>query len=250
MGQDVPDKAFLCMDTVVDGDNPRVSWLAEQISREDPVATAERCFTFVRDEILHSVDFKREEMPVAASAVLDAGSGLCLAKSHLLVALWRACGLPAGFCYQRLVFDADRGLYVTHGLAAVCLPEFGWYRCDARGNTKAGIDCVFTPDTESLAYTPVDHGEYDFPYIWAEPWPEVVAGLRGLASLSAYLARPIDAVPPKGDVMRESVRAAHRDTIVHEDSSNRAGPPNEARSKRATTSSSTGRQDPHSGQRH
>ena len=57
MGQDVPDKAFLRLDTGVDGDNSRIRWVAEQITREDPVATAERGFAFVRDEILHSVDF-------------------------------------------------------------------------------------------------------------------------------------------------------------------------------------------------
>lgn len=239
MGHCVPDKAFLHMDAVVDGDNPRVRWVAEQLTREDPVATAERCFTFVRDEILHSVDFKREGMPVSASAVLDAGSGLCLAKSHFLVALWRACGFPAGFCYQRLLFGAAGGAYVTHGLAAVWLPAFGWYRCDARGNTKDGIDCGFTPGTESLAYIPTHDGEHDFPYVWSEPWPEVVAGLRSLASLSDYLARPIDAVPPEGDVVRESIRASHCDTTAYKASSDRPDAPDEVRSKRAATSSLT-----------
>ena len=33
--------------------------------------------------------------------------------------------------------------------------------------------------------------------IWSKPWPEVVAGLSGLASLSDYLAQPIDAGPPE-----------------------------------------------------
>ncbi len=117
-------------------------------------------------------------MPVSASAVLDAGSGLCLAKSHLLVALWRACGLPAGFCYQRLLFDTDGGLYVTHGLAAVWLPAFGWYRCDARGNTKEGIDCAFTPGTESLAYTPTHDGEYD-PLIFGHLVQALAGGCGG-----------------------------------------------------------------------
>lgn len=223
VGQGVPDKAFLGMDSVIDGDNPRVRWVAEQITREDPVATAERAFTFVRDEILHSVDFKREEMPVAASAVLDAGSGLCLAKSHLLAALWRACGLSAGFCYQRLLLDADSGLYVTHGLAAVWLPALGWYRCDARGNTKAGIDCAFTPGTESLAYAPARDGEQDFPYVWSEPWPEVVAGLGGLASLTDYLAQPLDALPPEGPVTRVPISTTSGGTAITKASSKGMG---------------------------
>ncbi len=132
-------------------------------------------------------------MPVSASAVLDAGSGLCLAKSHLLVALWRACGLPAGFCYQRLLFDTDGGLYVTHGLAAVWLPAFGWYRCDARGNTKEGIDCAFTPGTESLAYTPAHDGEYDSliygPSLGRRLW-RVSAVLRACPTISLSRSTP------------------------------------------------------------
>ncbi len=208
MNNHTPDEAFLRMDAVIDGQSPRVRWVAEQLAWNDAAMTAERCFTFVRDEILHSVDFQRDEVPVSASAVLDAGSGLCLAKSHLLVALWRACGLPSGFCYQRLLFNADSDRYVTHGLAAVWLPGLGWYRCDARGNTKPGIECVFTPGTERLAYAPVREGERDFPYVWSEPWPEVVAGLEGLTHLSQYLARPIDAAPPAADRQYERVRAA------------------------------------------
>ena len=204
-----PHRAFLRMDAVVDGDNPRIRWVAEQLTRDDPAATAERCFTFVRDEILHSMDFAREELPVSASAVLDTGSALCFGKSHLLVALWRACNLPSGFCYQRLRFDdVDPNHYATHGLAAVWLPRFGWYRCDARGNTKPGIECVFTPGTENLAYAPTHEGEQDYPDAWAQPWPQVVADLEGMTSLSHYLARPIDAIPPAADHLRERARAA------------------------------------------
>ncbi|AWP24719.1 transglutaminase family protein [Acidiferrobacter sp. SPIII_3] len=204
-----PHKAFLRMDAVVDGDNPRVRWVAEQLTRDDPVATAERCFTFVRDEILHSVDAAREELPVSASAVLDTGSALCFGKSHLLVALWRACGLPSGFCYQRLRFDdANPDRHATHGLAAVWLPRSGWYRCDARGNTKPGIECLFTPGTESLAYMASEEGERDYLDVWAQPWRQVLGDLLGMRSVSEYLARSIDAVPPTADHLRERVRAA------------------------------------------
>ncbi|WP_338430147.1 transglutaminase domain-containing protein [Synechococcus elongatus] len=38
--------------------------------------------------------------------MLEYRTGYCYAKSHLLVALLRACSIPAGFCYQRLSFDA------------------------------------------------------------------------------------------------------------------------------------------------
>ncbi len=54
----------------------------------------------VRDNVSHTRDASREEVTCAASEVLAAGTGICYAKSHLLAALLRAVGIPAGFCYQ------------------------------------------------------------------------------------------------------------------------------------------------------
>lgn len=60
-----------------------------------------------------------------ASEVLLEGTGFCYAKCQLLVAMLRANGIPAGFCYQRLMRDDTGTTFVLHGLAAVHLPETG-----------------------------------------------------------------------------------------------------------------------------
>ena len=80
--------------------------------RSEPLAVTRACFEWVRDEIQQCVDYGRDELTCAASEVLRAGTGFCYAKSHLLVALLRTNGLPAGLCSQRLARDAelwDRG---------------------------------------------------------------------------------------------------------------------------------------------
>jgi transglutaminase-like putative cysteine protease len=105
------------------------------------------------------------------------GSGYCYAKSHLLAALLRANGLPAGFCYQRLSLDAGGAQYCLHGLNAVWLPAVGWYRIDPRGN-RGDVNAQFTPPVEQLAFSPNSAGEADLPEIWADPLPVVVNALR------------------------------------------------------------------------
>ncbi|MEW8276262.1 MAG: transglutaminase family protein, partial [Candidatus Thiodiazotropha taylori] len=97
----------------------------------------------------------------------------CYAKSHLLAALLRANGIPAGLCYQRLTIEDDKPPFCLHGLNAVYLPEFGWYRIDARGN-KEGVEAQFTPPREQLAFPVVVQGEADFSEVWSEPLMEVV----------------------------------------------------------------------------
>lgn len=137
----------------------------------------ERCFKFVRDEIQHSWDFRRNPVTCKASEVLEHGTGYCYAKSHLLAALLRANGIPAGFCYQRLSVEDFGPPYSLHGLNAVFLPEFGWHRIDARGN-KQGVQAEFCPPVEKLAFALQDPEERDLPEIWAEPHPAVIATLE------------------------------------------------------------------------
>lgn len=83
----------------------------------------------------------------------------------------RSIGVPAGFCYQGLVFDdlCDRRI-VLHGLAGVYIKELDiWVRLDARGN-KPGINAQFSLTEERLAF-PVrkELGEYDINIIYSEP---------------------------------------------------------------------------------
>jgi arginase family enzyme len=187
-------QAFLAASDVVDFHHPQVTQLARTLAAGTPEATARQCFEWVRDRIQHSIDFKREEVSCSASEALALGTGLCIAKSHLLVALLRANGIPAGFCYQRLTLRDAGSPFCTHGLVAVWLQEHGWYRCDARGN-KATVHCEFTPGRENLAFPVVNEGEHLYPRIWAQPWPDLVRRMRALPSISAYCVAPIDATP-------------------------------------------------------
>ncbi len=141
------------------------------------IAIAKSCFEWVRDEIKHIDDYDIQTISCSASEVLVSGSGICYAKSHLLAALLRANSIPAGFCYQRLSRDDNGPPFCLHGLNAVYLPEFGWYRIDARGN-KEGVNSQFIPPKEQLAFSVQVEGETDFQEIWPDPVPLVVNALR------------------------------------------------------------------------
>lgn len=170
---------FLRSTDIVDWQHPDVCSLAESLAAglDDPVEIARRCFVWVRDEIKHSRDYRLSPVTCSASEVLKAGSGYCYAKSHLLAALLRANGIPAGLCYQRLSRDENGEPYSLHGLNAVYLPEYGWYRIDARGN-RPGVKAEFCPPKEQLAFPIKLPGEADLPEIWPDPLPVVVEALR------------------------------------------------------------------------
>jgi transglutaminase-like putative cysteine protease len=170
---------FLQPTEVIDWVHPAVSSKARELAEDTTgtLETAKRCFEWVRDSIQHSSDFRRNPVTCAASAVLRSGTGYCYAKSHLLAALLRANGIPAGFCYQRLSIDDTGDAYSLHGLNAVYLPEFGWYRVDSRGN-KRGVNAQFSPPVEQLAFHLRFPLEKSFPEILPDPLPVVVTALR------------------------------------------------------------------------
>jgi len=62
-------------------------------------------------------------------------------------------------------------------LNAVYLEDYGWYRCDSRGN-KTGVNAQFTPPHEALAFPIREPEECDLPEIWAEPLPVVTEVLE------------------------------------------------------------------------
>lgn len=148
---------------------------------------AQRCFAFVRDEIKHSWDYRMNPVTCVASDVLLHGTGYCYAKSHLLAALLRANGIPAGLCYQRLSIDGEGAPFCLHGLNAVYLPAHGWYRIDARGN-KPGVDAAFCPPQVQLAFPIRLQGECDFSEIRVEPLPNVVKVLTEAATVEEVFA--------------------------------------------------------------
>ena len=167
---------FLESSKYLDWENPAILKLAHKLSEKNEIATAKNCYEWVRDNIKHSWDYKLDPVTCKASDVLKHGTGYCFAKSHLLAALLRANKIPAGLCYQRLSINEDGAPYSLHGLNAVYLKDFGWYRIDARGN-KQGVNAQFLPPTEQLAFPVIDDHEQDFPDILAEPIDVVVRAL-------------------------------------------------------------------------
>ncbi|WP_239649943.1 transglutaminase-like domain-containing protein [Methylocucumis oryzae] len=137
---------FIAPNSVIDWQHPLILAKARQLAEgeNDEVVIARRCFEFVRDEIKHSWDYRLNPVTCLASDVLRYGTGFCYAKSHLLAALLRANQIPAGLCYQRLRLDPDTNSFCLHGLNAVYLKRYGWYRIDAHGN-KPGVEAAFLP---------------------------------------------------------------------------------------------------------
>ena len=179
---------YLQASDVIDWQHPEIMALARKLAAGHPTtaAIAQGCFEWVRDEIRHSFDYQMNPITCRASDVLRYKTGYCYAKSHLLAALLRAKGIPAGFCYQRLSIDDQGAPYCLHGLNAVYLPETGWYRIDARGN-RNGVNAQFTPPQEQLAFKLQFPAEADFPAILAHPLPQVVTALQAYATWDAML---------------------------------------------------------------
>jgi transglutaminase-like putative cysteine protease len=179
---------YLQASEVIDWQHPTILELAQQIAsghqRSETITEgycqqqiAKACFEWVRDEIRHSCDYQMNPVTCRASDVLQYKTGFCYAKSHLLAALLRANSIPVGFCYQRLSIDDKGAPYSLHGFNAVCLPEVGWYRVDARGN-REGVNAQFTPPKEQLAFKTQFPEEADFQPIFSEPLGVVVEALQ------------------------------------------------------------------------
>jgi len=171
-------KAYLENSDYIDWKHPLVITKAAELAEGclGDESIAKRCFEFVRDAIKHSWDYPLNPVTCKASDVLINETGYCYAKSHLLAALLRANAIPAGLCYQRLTAGTDGTPHCLHGLNAVYLKQYGWYRVDARGN-KSGVAAEFCPPMEKLAFPIVDALERDFQEIWAEPLPLVIKAL-------------------------------------------------------------------------
>jgi transglutaminase-like putative cysteine protease len=180
---------FLASTDVVDWYHADVRTLAWYLAggETELVEVARRCFEWVRDEIRHSVDAGDTTVTCSASEVLLQRTGFCYAKSHLLAAMLRANGIPAGFCYQRLSIDGVGSPFCLHGLNAALLPNHGWYRIDPRGN-KPGVDAQFMPPHERLAFPIQYPGELLFPEIHVKPLPMVVDALRRFCTVAEVAA--------------------------------------------------------------
>jgi transglutaminase-like putative cysteine protease len=188
---------YLRCSDIVDFDDPAVAVLGDAVSGGDDVAVLRRAFELVRDRFPHSYDAGAEAgIACSASDVVRLGHGLCYAKSHLLAALLRYNGIPAGFCYQRM--KSERGGFILHGFNAVCVGDI-WVRIDARGNNDR-VCVEFNLDEDMLAY-PVDKsaGECAFPVVFPKPDPGLVRALRsGAGRRLQDIALPGDLSCPLG----------------------------------------------------
>jgi transglutaminase-like putative cysteine protease len=187
---------YLKCTPIIDWETPAIIDQTQAITRSLTRDTekARTLFEWVRDAIPHSWDIGTDVVTCAASEVLQQRTGLCYAKSHLLAAMLRCVGIPAGFCYQVFRRHPPYHGLALHGLNGLYLPSLAcWVRVDARGNTGT-IDAQFSLTEERLAF-PIDphQGEFLYETIYTDPAPEVVAVLRGFTSLRVlwpYLPAP------------------------------------------------------------
>jgi transglutaminase-like putative cysteine protease len=183
---------FLRSTDVIDHEEPVVRDTAHRLAKASvgKGEIARACFQWVRDTIPHTSDHALDPISCSASEVLELGTGFCYAKSHLLAALLRANGIPAGLVYQRL--RSDDGSFCLHGLNAVWLSEGAWYRLDARG-ARAGLRSEFSPPVECLPFAVTEPGETLFAGVWADPADVVVDALRRHRTRAELLAHLPDA---------------------------------------------------------
>lgn len=191
---------YLKPSEIIDYEDPKILFTAQMLMErmiheldENPEAAlpdpemqlAWVTYEYVRDRISHSWDINSSEITLKASDVLSRKHGLRYAKSHLLAALLRANGIPAGLCYQYLRLDGtEQTELILHGLNAVYFSSIGrWIRLDARGN-KTGVAAEFSVDEEKLAF-PVQPclGETDIPIIFSGPDRTVMRSLQKYGSL-------------------------------------------------------------------
>lgn len=173
---------YLKYDSVIDYNNKAIMELADMLLKraDSELDFIRNVYGFVRDHISHSADINADIITCAASEVLEAGHGICFTKSHLLAAVLRCKGVPAGFCYQKLILDDEAAsVLVYHGLNGVYVKDYKkWIRLDARGN-KPGVNAQFSIETERLAF-PVrsERGEVDCFVVFPDPDIEILKRLR------------------------------------------------------------------------
>jgi transglutaminase-like putative cysteine protease len=168
---------YLKSSVAIDWQHSNIINKAQEITAglDSDIAKAKSLFEWVRDCVPHSADIDADIVTFTASEVLEQGTGICYAKSHLLAAMCRSVGIPAGLCYQTCANDPPETGMVLHGFNGIYLASIDrWIRVDPRGNTGE-IDAQFSLEQERLAFPPNPQlGEYIFDGIWSEPVPEVV----------------------------------------------------------------------------
>ena len=173
---------YLKADDVIDYRNKSIMQLADALFQKanNELEFIKMSYEFVRDNISHSADIKEDIITCAASEVLEAGHGICFAKSHLLAALLRCKSIPTGFCYQKISLNEGiTPVLVYHGLNGVYMKELKkWIRLDARGN-KNGVNAQFSIEEEQLAYAIcAEKGEEDDFTVYPNPDKKILEKLK------------------------------------------------------------------------
>jgi transglutaminase-like putative cysteine protease len=183
VSNDIQD--YLNPSVAIDWQHPDIIDRTERVTAglDNDLARVQSLFEWVRDKIPHSQDINSDLVTFTASEVLIEGTGICYAKSHLLAAMCRSIGIPAGLCYQTCADDTPESNLVLHGLNAIYLAQIDrWIRVDPRGNTGE-IDAQFSLTAERLAFPPNPKlGEFIYAEIWSEPVPEIVEALTKFTS--------------------------------------------------------------------
>lgn len=172
-------QVYLKCGGIINLEDYAISKLADELFREaaDETDVVRKAYEYVRDSISHSADIDADEITCTASEVLKAGHGICFAKSHLLAVILRCKGVPAGFCYQKLLLDDDTApVLIYHGLYIKSVGR--WIRLDARGN-KIGVNAQFSIGAEQLAFfIRPEKGEQDCMTIYPIPAQLIVSRLK------------------------------------------------------------------------
>ncbi len=182
----VPDRSerdrYLEDTIVVDWQTPKVLERARDLCSPKPgqAPGIRAAWGFVRDEIGDSLSDGRDVLTCNASHVLREGTGLSYAKSHLLAALLRARGFPAGFGYQRLRDGETRSGFALHGFVGVWVGELDtWVALDpcAEPAAPAGDDFLAGPVSWARIPDP-EAGETTYPTLFARPPKRVLDPLE------------------------------------------------------------------------
>ncbi len=168
----------------IDGDHFLVEEAAEQLTYglKDNISKARVLYQFVKDQIFHSFKISATSVTIKASEVLDKGHGICYAQAHLLAALMRASGIPAGLCYQ-IVYDQEAEQLVVHGFNAVYLKELDkWIRLDASRDDSWSFN---TEQESPLLAVNKALGEYDDHVVYLSPSRRVINALEASETVEA-----------------------------------------------------------------
>ncbi|MCH2187288.1 transglutaminase family protein [Myxococcota bacterium] len=181
---------------VVDWQTPAVLERARDLvtgveADADELKRVDVLFRFVRDQVGDALESEVESVACSASQVLHLGVGLAFSRCHLLAALLRSFGVPAGFGYQRLV--RETGGTRLHGFVGAWLARREiWVDLDPCGVAPGALSSSSPspPQVDAGLMNPaMEEAELTYPTVWARPVREVTDLLDQAPNLTAIRTR-------------------------------------------------------------